>query len=92
MKYESTPKGAQESATTNTILSAGTDFTQEDRLAAFVAGYEQGKSERVDFEIDDRARALLHTWADESRNMATHYAAKVGPHWLALISECGEPE
>lgn len=64
----------------------------DERHNAFVAGYEQGKAERVEVEVEDRARALLATWADESRNMATHYAAKVGPHWAALIAECGEPE
>jgi len=92
MNDESTPKGAHESATTTPIVADGTDFTAEDRHAAFVAGYETGKMERFTAEIEDRARALLATWANESRNMATHYAARVGPGWAALIAECGEPE
>ena len=90
MNDESTPKGAHESATTNAIVSAGTDFTAEDRHAAFVAGYEQGKAERIEIEIEDRARALLATWATEFRSMATEYAARVGPAWSALILECSQ--
>jgi hypothetical protein len=89
MNDESTPKGAHESATTDSSIAAGTDFTAEDRHAAFVAGYEQGKAERIEDEIEDRARALLHSWATESRNMATRYASRVGPAWSALIAECG---
>jgi len=71
-------------------LSPGTDFTAEDRHAAFVAGYETGKAERVEVEVEDRARALLHTWATESQTMATKYAARVGPAWSALILECSQ--
>jgi len=90
MNDESTPKGAHESATTTPIVTAGTDFTAEDRHAAFVAGYEQGKAERITAEIDARARALLHSWATESQAMATKYAARVGPAWSALIAECSQ--
>jgi len=64
-------------------------LTDEDREAAFQAGRQQGKAERFEAEIEDRARALLHSWATESRNMARQYAAKVGPAWSALIAECG---
>ncbi len=89
MNAESAPKGAQESATTGLSVTAGS-LSLDDRIAAFEAGRQQGKAERVEVEVEDRARALLQTWALESRDMATHYAAKVGPHWLALITECGE--
>jgi hypothetical protein len=65
-------------------------MTAEDRLAAFVAGYEQGLAERVTAEVEDRARALLHTWADESRDMAKQYAAAKGPAWAAIFAGCGE--
>lgn len=53
--------------------------------AAFVAGYETGLAERVTAETEDLARALLHTWATESRGMATEYASRVGPNWTALV-------
>jgi len=101
MNDESTPKGAHESATTTPIVTAGTDFPQdarrdesaltfEDREAARAAGYEAGMNHKFGIEVEHRARALLHSWATESQNMATHYAAKVGPSWLALIAECNE--
>ena len=71
-------------------LPDGTDFTSEDRHAAYCCGYADGMHHRLGLEVEDRARALLLAWSRESRNMATHYAAKVGPHWLALITECSE--
>jgi hypothetical protein len=71
-------------------LSDGTDFTSEDRHAAYCCGYADGMHHRLGLEVEDRARALLLAWSRESRNMATEYASKVGPNWLALISECGE--
>ena len=89
MNAESAPKGAQESATTSLIVAAGTDFTAEDRHAAFVAGYEQGKAERIEAAIEDRARALLHQRSLEALGMARRHAARVGPAWSALIAECG---
>jgi len=98
---ESSPKGAHESATTTPIVTAGTDFPQdarrdesaltfEDREAARAAGYEAGMNHKFGIEVERCARALLHTWATESREMAKEYAAVVGPGWLALITECGE--
>ncbi|HZL05900.1 MAG TPA: hypothetical protein VFE45_10875 [Coriobacteriia bacterium] len=65
-------------------------MTFEDREAARAAGYEAGMNHKFGIEVKDCARALLHTWATESREMATEYAAKVGPHWMALITDCGE--
>ena len=61
-------------------------LTTEDRMAAFVAGYELGKAERIEAEIDDRARALLIEWSRESRDMATKYASRVGPNWAAMVA------
>ena len=91
MNDESTPKGASESATTALSVSAGS-LSLDDRQAAFVSGYEQGKSERVEVEVEDRARALLVEWSRESRDMAMKLARAKGPAWAALITECGEPE
>jgi len=91
---ESRPKAAHEVPAKGPTdsLTDGPDFTAEDRHAAFVAGYEQGKAERIEAEIKDRARAMLVEWSNESRNMATEYASKVGPNWAALIAECGDRE
>lgn len=91
MKYESTPKGAQETpakASTES-LDAGTHFTAEDRLAAFAAGYEQGKAERVEAEIEDQVLARLHRHALVALKMAKWYAEPKGPAWAAMF---GEPE
>jgi len=82
---ESTPKGAHESATTALSVSAGS-LSLDDRIAAFEAGRQQGKAERVEVEVEDRARALLATWANESRDMAMRYASRVGPHWAAMVA------
>lgn len=73
-------------------LSTGTDFTAEDRLAAFVAGYEQGKAERIEIEIEDRVLARLHDHARAALGMAKQYARAKGPAWAALIAECGESD
>ena len=59
-------------------------------MAAFVAGYEQGKAERVEAEIEDRVSARLHTRALEALGMAQRHAAAKGPAWSALIAESGE--
>jgi len=90
MNDESSPKGAHESATTALMVAAGTDFTAEDRHAAFVAGYEIGKAERIEAEIEDRARALLHQRSLEALGMARRHAARVGPAWSAMIQECSQ--
>ena len=89
MNAESAPKGAQESATTTPSVTAGTDFTQEDRLAAFVAGYETGKAERVETEIEDQVLARLHRHALVALKMARRYAEPKGPAWAAMF---GDPE
>jgi len=67
-------------------------MTCPDCHPAYVAGLEQGLAERITAEIPDRARAMLVEWSRESRDMATQYAAKVGPAWSALIAECGDRE
>ena len=90
MNAESTPKGAQESARTALSIAAGTDFTAEDRHAAFVAGYELGKAERVDIETENAVQARLHTRALEALGIARRLARAKGPAWAAMIAECGE--
>lgn len=70
-------------------LAAGTDFTAEDRHAAFVAGYEQGKAERVEIEIQAQVQARLHQISLEALGMARRLARVKGPAWSALITECG---
>ena len=67
------------------MVAQHSDLTGEDRLAAFVSGYEQGKAERIEAEIENRARALLLAWSNESRDMATHYARAKGPAWAAMV-------
>ena len=90
MNDESTPKGAHESATTGLSVSAGSDLTQEDRHAAYCVGYDDGMHHRFGLDVDDRARALLLAWSNESRDMATEYASRVGPEWTALV--VGDPD
>jgi len=71
---------------------AESDLTSEDRQAAVAVGFEAGMHYQAGLDVEDRARALLIEWSRESRNMATRYAARVGPAWSALIAECGDRE
>lgn len=59
---------------------------------AFVAGYEQGKAERVEIEIEDQVQARIHGRVREALGMAKQFASAKGPAWAAMIAECGEPE
>jgi hypothetical protein len=86
MNDESTPKGAHESATTTPSVTAGADFTAEDRHAAYCAGYDDGMHHRLGLETEERARALLLAWSNESRDMAMRYASRVGPNWAAMVA------
>ena len=91
MNDESTPKGAHEipAKGSTPIVAAGTDFTAEDRHAAFVAGYEIGKAERIEAEIEGQVLARLHRHALVALKMAKRYAEPKGPAWAAMF---GEPE
>jgi ABC-type antimicrobial peptide transport system ATPase subunit len=62
----------------------------EDRHAAWLAGVEHGRAERIDFEIEDQIQIRIHDRVRASLGLAKQYAAAKGPSWLALISECGE--
>ena len=91
MNDESTPKGAHEipAKGSSPIVAAGTDFTAEDRHAAYCAGFDDGMHHQAGLDVEDRARALLIKWADESRDLAKQYARVKGPAWAAML---GDPE
>ena len=88
MNDESTPKGAHESATTGPIVCAG-GLSLDDRLAAFEAGRQQGKAERVDIEIVDQIQIRLHARTLEALGMAKR-SARHGAAFSAMVIESGE--
>ena len=65
-------------------------ISAEDRHAAFCAGLEQGRAERVEMAIEDQVRARLHQLSLEALGMAQRHAAKTGPAWAAMIAWAGE--
>ena len=65
---------------------AGRTMAAEDRRAAFNAGYEQGKAERLEVEIEDRVLARLHDQALQTLGMARTYAGSKGPEWSAMVT------
>lgn len=85
MNAESTPKGAQESATTTPSVTAGS-LSLDDRHAAFCAGLEQGRAERVELAIDDQVHSRLHQLSLEALGMARRHAAETGPAWAAMVA------
>lgn len=56
---------------------------------AFVAGYEQGKAERVEAEIEDQIHARLHARALESLGLARQ-SARHGAAFSQLVQESGD--
>jgi hypothetical protein len=62
----------------------------DDLAAAFVAGLEQGKAERLTLDVTDLVQAELHSRALEALGMASTHAARTGPAWSALVHEAGE--
>ena len=72
-------------------LPDGTDFTAEDRHAAWLAGVEHGRSERFDLELKDAVQDALHTRALEALGMARRSAVH-GPAFSAMVIEAGERE
>ena len=93
MNDESTPKGAHEipAKGSTPIVAAGTDFTAEDRHAAWLAGVEHGRSERFDLELKDAVQDALHTRALEALGMARRSAVH-GPAFSAMVLESGQRE
>ena len=88
MNDESRPKAAHESATTDPSIAVPADI-HADLHCAFVAGYEQGKAERVEAEIEDQVQARLHARVIESLGMARQSAIH-GPAFSQLVRESGE--
>lgn len=65
-------------------------LTLDDLHAAWLAGHEQGKAERLEREIEDEVHNRLHTYALEMLGMAQRQAADKGPAWVAMITEQAE--
>lgn len=61
----------------------------DERHNAFVAGYEQGKAERVEIEIEDQVQARLHARTLEALGLAKQ-SARHGPAFSQLVRESGE--
>jgi len=64
-------------------------MTCEDCHPAFVAGYETGKSERVDFEIEDQVQARIHGRVREMLGLAKQ-CARHGEAFSKMVQESGE--
>jgi hypothetical protein len=64
---------------------ASHSISGDDRHAAFCAGYETGKAERVDIEIEDQIQIRIHDRVRASLGLARKYAAAKGPAWEAMI-------
>lgn len=81
-------------AATGTSISADPDTPREarhwlaflDRHAAFLAGYELGKAERVEAEIEDQVLARLHAHAAEMLGLTRRLARAKGPTWAAMLT------
>ena len=54
-----------------------------------MAGYETGKAERVETEIEDQVHARLHQLSLEALGMARRSAVN-GPAFSAMVTEAGE--
>ena len=63
----------------------------EDRHAAWLAGVEHGRAERIDFEIEDQIQSRLHTRTLEALGMAKR-SARHGEAFSAMGIESGERE
>jgi hypothetical protein len=72
-----------------TAATAESELTAEDRMSSFVAGYELGKAERVDIEIEDQVQARIHGRVREALGMAKQ-SARHGPGFSQLVTESGE--
>jgi hypothetical protein len=64
----------------------------DDRHIAFIAGYELGKAERLEIEIDDQVQQALHARACEMLGLAQHLASVKGPAWTEQIRAAGEDQ
>lgn len=90
MNDERRPKAPTETLTKGSTDSlAESELTTEDRMASFVAGYEQGKAERVEAEIEDQVQAALHQRVREALNLGRR-SARHGAAFSAMVIESGE--
>jgi len=62
------------------------DLTFEDRHSAWLAGFDLGYAQRVEADIEERARELLHAQALEALGMARRLARVKGPAWAAMVA------
>lgn len=85
-------KGETPEAPTKKLVRSLSDFTSEDRLAAFCAGLEQGRAERVELAIEDQVRARLYQLSQEALGMARRSAQSTGPAWASLIHWAGSTD
>jgi len=94
MGNEARPTGAGSEPTTKATDSSLPPETDLHAVihAAHTAGYELGKMERVEFEVEDFARALLHQRAREMLGFARRLASAKGPAWEAMIVWSGEAD
>jgi hypothetical protein len=63
-----------------------------DRHAAYCAGLSDGIAQRVEVDVEERARELLHDQARQALGMARRLAKAKGPAWAAMIQESGEDQ
>lgn len=59
----------------------------DDLFRAWVAGYEQGKAERLEHDIEDAVQARLHARALEALGVAQAQARSKGPAWAVMLEE-----
>jgi hypothetical protein len=96
MAHENPPSATNaeraESNSAGDLRLASHFISGEDRHAAFCAGYEQGRAERFEFEVEDFARALLNQRARQMLGFARQLATAKGPAWEAMIVWSGEAD
>lgn len=56
---------------------------------SWCAGYEVGKAERLDRDIEDEIQRRMHEHSLELLGMARNYAEAKGPAWTRMIEEAG---
>jgi hypothetical protein len=80
-----------ESNSAGDLKLASHSISGDDRHAAFCAGYETGKAERVDIEIEDQIQARIHDRVRASLGLAKQ-SARHGEAFSQLVKESGERE
>lgn len=67
-------------------------MTGDEAHNAWVSGYELGKAERVEADIEDQVHARLHRQALEALGMARRLARAKGPAWKKMIVWSGQAD